>query len=97
MTAATHRLIRTALLLFGGLWAWVLVCIGPRLILEPLHVGDVSSRWRNIECATSVAAGIFLFLLVARLCFPLANRKVKLVLEIAPWIGLGGFVIGGQV
>lgn len=97
MTAATHRLIRVIFLLLAGLLGWDLVCYAPRLILEPLHEGDVYTRWRSILCATSVAAGIFVFLLAAGRCFPLASRNVKLAFEIAPWVGLGGLVIGGLV
>ena len=97
MTEATHRLFRTLFLLCTGVWAWVMVCYGPRLILELPHAGDVSSRWRNVGCAVFMAAGIFVFLFAAGRCFPLASRRVKLVCEIAPWIALGGFVIGGLV
>jgi hypothetical protein len=97
VTVATHHLIRTTMLLVAGLWAWLLICVGPRLVLELPHVADVSSRWWKLECAAFVAAGIFVFLLAAGQCFPLASPKVKLACEIAPWIGLGGFVIGGLV
>ena len=97
MTAATQRLTSLIFLVIAGLLGWDLVCYGPRLILELPHAGDVSSRWQLIGCATFIAAGIFVFLLAAGRCFPLASRKVKLVCEIAPWIALGGFVIGGLV
>ncbi len=97
MTVATHQAIRTTMLLLAGAWAWLLVCVGPRLVLELPHVGDVSSRSWKVECATFVAAGIFVFLLAARRCFPLASPKVKLACEITPWIGLGGFILGGVV
>jgi hypothetical protein len=97
VTVSTHQAIRTTMLLLTGAWAWFLVCVGPNLILHNAQVGDVSSRWSKVECAASVAAGIFVFLVAARRCFPLASPKVKLACEITPWIGLGGFVIGGLV
>lgn len=98
MSVTSHKTIRTVMVLLAAAWAWTLVCVVPNLILrEHPYAGDVSSRWTKEQCALSVAAGIFLFLIAARRCFPLASPRLKLACELTPWIGLGGFVLGGMV
>ncbi len=97
MFVASHTWIRTLMLLLAGVWAWTLVCIGPSLVGEHPHAGDVSSRWWKDACAAFIAAGIFVFLIAARRCFPLASPRLKLACELTPWIGLGGFILGGLV
>ena len=85
------------LLALTGLWGWVMVQSGLWMVLELPHVSDVSSRWFRVVGAALIASGLFVFLLAARYCFPLASWKVKLVLELLPWIGFGAVVIGGLV
>ena len=97
MTAASFRPTMPLFLALAGLWGWVMVRSGLWMVLEPPHVSDVSSRWFRVVGAVLVASGLFVFLLAARYCFPLASGKLKLVFELLPWIGLGVVVIGGLV
>jgi hypothetical protein len=88
-------LSRFNLMLLAGIWGWVMVRAGLWVVIELPGVVGVSSRWSRIGGATLVAAGIFIFAYFTRRCFPQANSRVKLICEVAPWIGLVGFVIGG--
>ena len=97
MTAASHRTTRSLLVLLTGLWAWVMVHSGFWVATELPHVLGVSSRWFGTGGVALIAAGVFIFLLAAGRCFPLASPKVRLGFEILPWIGLGVAVIGGLV
>jgi hypothetical protein len=97
VSVASHRVTRANLLLVAGAWAWVMICIGPRLVLELPGLIGVSSRWLPLGCAGFIASGVFIFIWSVGRCFPLASPKVKLSFELLPWFGLAGFALGGLI
>jgi len=97
MSAASHRVSRANLLLVAGAWAWVMVCVGPRLVLELPHMIGVPSRLLPVWCGAFIASGVFILVWAVGRCFPLVNPKVKLAMELLPWFGFAGYVLGGQV
>lgn len=95
MGAHTRALSRTLLLAVFGVWGWVLVRIGLwRLVAGP-HARDADTRLDRALGAALAAAGVFVFAWAASRCFPRASPKVTITAEVAPWVGLAAFLLGG--
>lgn len=86
---------RSLLVLCAGLWSAVMVVVGTLLVLEwPARFGWWEEPWR-IFGAALIAAGQFIFALVAARMFPIASPRVTGAFEVLPWLGLAVLLAGG--
>lgn len=86
---------KAVFLLSTGTWAAAMVIVGALAVLEwPTRFGG----WEKLYIvfgAVLVAAGHFLFAVLAGRSFPQASRIVKAGCELAPWVVLVLFLGGG--
>lgn len=88
-------ILRALLIAVAGAWSAVMVIVGVLLVLDwPLRFGGWAKPWQVFGAAL-IAAGQFVFALVAARVFPLASGRVMAVFEALPWVGLLILVAGG--
>lgn len=94
LSRMSRWIAKTLLVMSASAWSLVLVVVGVLMMGEwPERFGFWVKPW--LGCGAAMAcAGVFLFAVTCGRVFPLANRRVKAMFEVAPWLALLGTLIG---
>lgn len=95
MSDVRGTISRVLFIALAGVWAGIMAMVGLWVVFDLPGRFDLYSPWLNLGGKALIAAGVFVFAWVVGRCFPLASTRLKLGLEVLPWLILGLALIGG--